>query len=319
MSSKQYGKLTDTYAYNALDQLSSYTGYDGYQQTYTYDANGMRLTKAEAGNGERSTLEELLRGNIAGLPEIITPAETQTNDDAAAVPADLEWATTEYLYDITQEYYQVIEERTSSKSGNATTAYAYGLERIAAYTDCDTTRYVYDGRGSVAQTITVPTAGKSVTSALPNVTIHVQSFSYSAFGEQMETQKISGYAYNAEAFDAATGMINLRARQYEPALNRFSQKDLLAANILISTSHNAYCYTHNSPMSFVDIDGMSAKAFANAFSSLGSQLKKAATTIGKAVKNVATAVFGKTIVNAVVSSAKSAVNAVKTVVKMLPT
>ncbi len=30
LSSQTYGKLTDTYAYNALDQLTSYTGYDGY-------------------------------------------------------------------------------------------------------------------------------------------------------------------------------------------------------------------------------------------------------------------------------------------------
>ncbi len=62
LSSQTYGKLTDTYAYNALDQLTSYTGYDGYTQQFTYDANGMRLSKSEAGDANRSTLEELLRG-----------------------------------------------------------------------------------------------------------------------------------------------------------------------------------------------------------------------------------------------------------------
>ncbi|MEF9878071.1 MAG: RHS repeat domain-containing protein [Clostridia bacterium] len=67
LSSKQYGKLTDKYAYNALDQLSSYTGYDGHTQQFTYDANGMRLTQTEAGNGERSTLEELLRRGYRGI------------------------------------------------------------------------------------------------------------------------------------------------------------------------------------------------------------------------------------------------------------
>ena len=53
--------LTDTYAYNTLDQLTSYTGYDGYTQQFAYDANGMRLSMSEAGDANRSTLEELLR------------------------------------------------------------------------------------------------------------------------------------------------------------------------------------------------------------------------------------------------------------------
>ena len=51
------------------------------------------------------------------------------------MPAELDWATTEYLYDLTQEYYQVISETTTSSGGaSSTTAYAYGLERIAAFT-----------------------------------------------------------------------------------------------------------------------------------------------------------------------------------------
>ena len=53
--------LTDTYAYNTLDQLTSYTGYDGYTQQFAYDANGRRLSMSEAGDANRSTLEELLR------------------------------------------------------------------------------------------------------------------------------------------------------------------------------------------------------------------------------------------------------------------
>ena len=163
LSSQSYGKLTDSYAYNALDQLTDYMGYDGYRQAFTYDANGMRQSRSEAGDANRSTLEELLRGNVAGLPEIVEPAQSQTNADEADVPAGLEWATTEYLYDLTQEYYQVISETTTYANGtSATTAYAYGLERIAAYHENGVTRYVYDGRGSVAQTVNVPVAGEAV-------------------------------------------------------------------------------------------------------------------------------------------------------------
>ncbi|MBR2923716.1 MAG: hypothetical protein IKC28_01690 [Clostridia bacterium] len=253
LTSKQYGALTDTYAYNSLDQLVSYAGYDGYQQQFAYDANGMRLSKSEYGNGNRSTLEELLRGEIAGLPEAVVPVVV--SEDEAAVPAEYEWATTEYLYDITQEYYQVIQQTTTSGNTTATTAYAYGLERIAAYDANNTTQYIYDGRGSVAQTISAPVAGASISAALPQV--EVQSYAYTAFGEQMGV-KVSGFGYNAEDFDAATGMINLRMRQYEPTLNRFSQKDIIRSSGLISIDYNRFVYVVNNPVLYCDPSGTTA-------------------------------------------------------------
>ena len=273
LSSQSYGKLTDRYAHDALDQLTSYVGYDGYQQQFTYDANGMRLSKKETGDESRSTLEELLRGNIAGLPEIVVP---QAQDDAADVPEELAWATTDYLYDITQEYYQVISEtRTETNGHTATTAYAYGLERIAAYTADGKTSYVYDGRGSVAQAVTAPVAGEKVSSALPDVAVKVQSFSYTAFGEQMGAQKVSGFAYNAEAYDAATGMINLRARQYEPTIGRFEQKDAQNGEVHQSLSLNRYVYVVNNPLNY---DDASVQIFSKVFSSTKTQSKQAQPT-----------------------------------------
>ena len=312
LSSRSYGKLTDSYAYNALNQLTEYVGYDGYRQAFTYDANGMRQSKSEAGDANRSTLEELLRGNVAGLPEIVEPAQSQTNADEADVPAGLEWATTEYLYDLTQEYYQVISETTTYANGtSATTAYAYGLERIAAYSENGVTRYVYDGRGSVAQAISAPVAGEAAASALPDVGVQVQTFSYTAYGEQMGSVKAGGFTYNAEAYDAATGMLNLRARQYEPALNRFSQKDIYPANLLIPQSFNAYLFTYNSPVSFVDGDGLSAKSLGSVLSSIGSKVQKVVSGIGNAVKTVATAIFGEKVVNTVVSGVKSVARTIR--------
>ena len=282
LTSQAYGKLTDAYAYNALDQLTEYVGYDGYQQEFTYDANGMRLSKSEVGNGNRSTLEELLRGNIAGLPEIVEPTQSQTNADEAGVPAELDWATTEYLYDLTQEYYQVISETTTSSGGaSSTTAYAYGLERIAAFTSDSRTSYVYDGRGSVAQAITMPVAGEAVSSALPDVSVQVQSFSYTAFGEQMGNVKVSGFSYNAEAYDAATGMLNLRARLYEPALGRFSQKDIVRGQAISPLSLNRYAYCVNDPLNLGDPSGM---LFKELISSAKNLINKVTASAKKAVK-----------------------------------
>lgn len=117
--------------------------------------------------------------------------------------------------------------------------------------------YVYDGRGSVAQTVNAPVAGEAVCSALPDVGVQVQTFSYTAFGEQMGDVKISGFTYNAEAYDAATGMLNLRARQYEPALNRFYQKDIVRGQITSTLSLNRYAYCFNNPVMYTDPSGES--------------------------------------------------------------
>ena len=207
---------------------------------------------------------------------------------------------------------ETISETTTCANGtSATTAYAYGLERIAAYSENGVTRYVYDGRGSVAQAVNVPVAGEAVSSNLPDISVQVQSFSYTAYGEQMGGVKADGFTYNAEAYDAATGMLNLRARQYEPALNRFSQKDIYPANLLIPQSFNAYLFTCNSPVSFVDGDGLSAKSLGSVLSSIGSKVQKVVSGIGNAVKTVATAIFGEKVVNTVVSGVKSVARTIR--------
>ena len=77
---------------------------------------------------------------------------------------------------------------------------------------------------------------------------------YSAFGELL-TEKVSGFGYNGECYDAATGMLNLRARQYEPAQGRFSQRDSLKGWATSPRSLNAYLYCQNDAINFFDASG----------------------------------------------------------------
>ena len=120
------------------------------------------------------------------------------------------------------------------------------------------TQYVYDVRGSVIQTITGRTAEhfaeatETPTAHLPS--FNVQPYAYTPFGEQMGA-KISGYTYNAERYDAATGMVNLRARQYEPAQMRFSQPDLVRGYTSNPLTLNRYAYCLNNPITYDDPSG----------------------------------------------------------------
>jgi len=102
--------------------------------------------------------------------------------------------------------------------------------------------YVYDGHGSVAQTL-----------ASNNMQSHV----YTPFGEMLSRKQI-GFGFNAEWYDAATGMQNLRARQYEPGMGRFSQKDVLRGDIFQPLSLNRYAYVLNDPIGYIDPSGQTA-------------------------------------------------------------
>ena len=91
--------------------------------------------------------------------------------------------------------------------------------------------------------------------------IHVHVFFSYPFGEQLGktgADKVTGFAFNGEYYDGVTGMVNLRARQYEPAMNRFSQKDMLRGSITHPLSQNRYGFVFNDPMNFVDVDGKAA-------------------------------------------------------------
>ena len=77
---------------------------------------------------------------------------------------------------------------------------------------------------------------------------------YSAFGELL-TEKVSGFGYNGECYDAATGMLNLRARQYEPAQARFCQYDPLRGSVFAPQSLNRYLYCWNDPVDIIDPSG----------------------------------------------------------------
>ncbi len=189
VTQKTYNDRTDTYSYDARNHLKQYKGYDGYTVKYNYNALGMLHQKESKGSSTRTTLEE----RIAGKEE---------SDD----PDGDESHTTRYTYDLTQPYYEVLTETVDG----AVTSYTYGLERLAAYTEETKTTYLYDGRGSVVKTL--------------GETIKVKA--YSPFGEFL-TEKVSGYGYNGEYYDAATGLLNLRARQYAPAVGRFEQRDVL--------------------------------------------------------------------------------------------
>ena len=244
MTAKTQNGVSTAMKYNAGNQLiQSVTGND--TTKYTYDANG-NLVRSENAGGARSYAYNAL-GLLAKLTreDGYTEAYTYNANRLLSSIKTSEDLTTALTWDILYGDGVVI----STDQNGKTTNYTYGLERISALSGSTRTEYVYDGRGSVAAEVSYNNAWYTFGGGLARKNVTAKS--YTPFGEQIG-EATSGFGYNGEYYNAATGMIYLRARFYAPEMNRFGQKDLQFFVL------NEYIYCFNDPVNFVDINGREA-------------------------------------------------------------
>ena len=248
MTAKTKNGVSTTMRYNAANQLiQSVTGND--TTKYTYDANG-NLTRSENAGGARSYAYNVLNLLQSFTREDgYTETYTYNANRLLSTIKTSEDLTTTLTWDILYGDGVVI----SAAQNGQQTSYTHGLERISAQTGNTRTEYVYDGRGSVAAEVSYNDAWYTFGGGLARK--NVVSKSYSPFGELL-TEQTSGFGYNGEYYNAATGMIYLRARFYEPEMNRFRQKDLLRGSITNPISLNRYLYCQSDPVNFADYNGL---------------------------------------------------------------
>ena len=292
MTAKTQNGAETRMTYNAANQLmQSVTG--GETTKYTYDANG-NLTRSENAAGVRSYTY-----NALNLLESFTREDGYTESysyNANRLLSEIrtgDGLTTALTWDILYGDGVVISAAQNGKQ----TSYTYGMERISAITGNTRTEYVYDGRGSVAAEVSYNDSWYTIGGGLARK--NVISKSYSPFGELL-TEQTSGFGYNGEYYNAATGMIYLRARFYEPELNRFSQKDTLRGSIIDPAGLNRYLYCQSDPVNFADYNGLQMVAVGLEGGGRGGKIKQPAI-----INNVATSI----------SSAVSAASIVKKTVK----
>jgi RHS repeat-associated protein len=65
----------------------------------------------------------------------------------------------------------------------------------------------------------------------------------------------SDFGYAGEQKDGETGLINLRARYYDPAIARFMSRDALGGTVGFPQSYNRFAYSVNNPLRYVDPSG----------------------------------------------------------------
>jgi RHS repeat-associated protein len=240
-----------TSSYDANDQL------DG----DAYDANG----NTTSGNGHTYAydFENRLVSKDGGAVTIVY------DGDGNRAAKTVGGASTKYLVDELNPtgYVQVLEE----VSGNAVQiAYSYGTSVVSQRRVADggaVSFYGYDAHGHVA----------FLTDAIGNVT---DTYDYDAFGNLVATTGTTSNTrlFAGEELDRDVGLVNMRARYYDPDRGRFLSADpLLGASGTEKGPTNRFSYADSDPVNRRDPLGFLATEY-------GAHVQKNATWAAPAVK-----------------------------------
>jgi RHS repeat-associated protein len=82
---------------------------------------------------------------------------------------------------------------------------------------------------------------------------------YEPYGKLLAQTGSSGttYGFTGEQYDAATGLVYLRARYYNPSLKLFMSRDPFPGIPTMPASQHGYSYSHNNPVNLTDPTGES--------------------------------------------------------------
>jgi len=85
----------------------------------------------------------------------------------------------------------------------------------------------------------------------------VFSTDYEPFGKPYAVTGTESYTYTSEKHDDPTGLVYLRARQYDPDIGRFVSADPVLGTLAAPQTLNRYAYVSNNPLTSTDPSGMS--------------------------------------------------------------
>ncbi|MCP4356484.1 MAG: RHS repeat-associated core domain-containing protein, partial [Chloroflexi bacterium] len=130
-----------------------------------------------------------------------------------------------------------------SDDGTTQTTNLFGLDLIRIDDGTETRIMLADGLGS---------ARVEMVNGMETTT------TYEPYGKVLTQAGTSGtvYGYTGEQEDAATGLLYLRARYYNPYLYQFQSRDPFPGTIIAPASQHGYAYGLNNPVMNVDPSGL---------------------------------------------------------------
>ena len=260
--SPMYGTTGTAYTYDVLDNLKTVVT-PGRSHTYVYDAN-WRLTNVANTVGGASVigLGYDLQGNLANKNGVLYDFDfgnrlrTVTNQESYRYDAlgrrVLAWAT-QSQRNILSHYAQngkLLFQQNQRLNKNLGHIYLGGslvaVREWDTVTNGITTKYQHtDALGSP---VAVTNSARTV----------LERSEYEPYGKLLNRALTDGPGFTGHVMDAATGLIYMQQRYYDPTLGRFLSVDPVTANGNTGGNFNRYWYANNNPYKFTDPDGRQA-------------------------------------------------------------
>lgn len=264
------GAGTNTYGYNGLGRLTTWTAPDQATTTYGWDKVGNRTTVTTPDGTRTSTYNQ--RNQLTSTTGGGEPDETWTYTSRGTTLNHTVGS------DTTTNHYDAYERLTSVTTSTETVSYGYdALDRLITrnsatgftYNDLtnnpvttpdstvlrdpngDTVSNNSNGTATLTWTDQHDDVIAGITPANGNV---AASNAYDPFGETTTDSSITGLGYQSGYTDPTTGQVNAHARWYDPATGAFNSRDTwqLAPT---PTDTNRYAYAASSPLNYTDPDG----------------------------------------------------------------
>jgi len=239
-------RVTNRTVYDSLDEILSSEDYeyDDYgniisanNTAITYDLDGNMLSDGTLSYTYDSQNRLTSAGNVSYLynAENVRIKKINGNDYI------------KYTYDTVAELSRLLY--SEDQDGNVT-KYIYGVGLIGQIVDDEISVYHYDYRGS---TVAITDAGGSIT----------DTFEYDTYGKFLSRTGTTDipFMYNGRygVITDENGLLYMRARYYNPDLQRFVNADILIGDVTDFATLNRYAYANGNPVSNVDPFGLSAE------------------------------------------------------------
>ncbi|WP_158223976.1 MULTISPECIES: fibronectin type III domain-containing protein [unclassified Cohnella] len=267
------GAATYLYDYDVNGQLTEVRLGNTVTASYSYAANGNRLSHAENGAAEEwAAYDQQDRlTSRAGIDYVYNEDGfmTRRGDDTFTYSARGTLEKVDVGGEVTTYAYDALGRRVARTDASGTTQYLYGIPEsvmiLTASVDPTgvVTEYYYDRAGMLTgmkrngelYPIAVDNVGtpKVITDSSGQV---VKELSYDSFGVQLSDSNpafelIFGYAGGLE--DEATGLVRFGLRDYEPESGRWTARDPI---LLQGGQANLYVYVGNDPIQYRDPLGL---------------------------------------------------------------
>lgn len=252
----------------AYDPLANIRQLDQGARTgrHQYDATTNRLTALKNAAGTTlSTYAWDARGNLTSRTEG-SQTHSFTFDTANRLTATSLGASS-YEYD-------GLGRRTRETSGGLATYYQYSRAGQLLYAeDYKTARsnlYIYLSGSQVAKRTLMHATGALQTSyqhtdalgslvAATTDTGTVQRRErMTAYGEPVDGSWANGHGFTGHQNDAATKLVYMQQRYYDPVIGRFLSADPVATDPVAGSMFNRYYYANGNPYRYIDPDGRTA-------------------------------------------------------------